>query len=106
MRGDGTAAPELPPQWRIWLSVSVRGNDAELVIEDDGPGFPPEVKARAFERYVKGGSSTGHGLGLAFADAVVRAHGGRISISDRNGSGSKIVVSFPLAKVTPLSPVF
>lgn len=87
----------LPLQRSIWLSISVRGNDAELAIEDDGPGFPPEVKARAFERFVKGGASTGHGLGLAFVDAVVRAHGGRIFISDRDGGGSKIVLLLPLA---------
>jgi signal transduction histidine kinase len=95
----------LPLQRHIRLSVLVRGDDAELVIEDDGPGFSPEIKARAFERFVKSGTSTGHGLGLAFVDAVVRAHGGRISISERDGGGSKIVVALPLAKATTLIPV-
>ena len=45
-------------------------------------GFPPEISSRAFERFVRGEHSHGHGLGLAFVDAVVRAHGGTARISD------------------------
>src|SRR5215469_7416687 len=42
-----------------------------LTIEDDGPGFPAEMLPKIFERHTKGKESTGHGLGLAFVDAVV-----------------------------------
>ena len=65
------------------------------VIEDNGPGFPPEIKARAFERFVKGKHSLGHGLGLAFVDAVVRAHGGGARISDRPTGGAIMTLSLP-----------
>jgi signal transduction histidine kinase len=74
---------------------------AELVIEDNGPGFPPEIAGRAFERFVKGKHSSGHGLGLAFVDAVVKAHGGAAKISDRPAGGAVITVSLPANVLQP-----
>ena len=67
---------------------------AELLILDNGPGFPSDIGPRVFERFVKGKHSPGHGLGLAFVDAVVQAHGGNISIADSPAGG---------ALITPLS---
>jgi signal transduction histidine kinase len=63
----------LPQGCRIAIRLHSHQGSAELVIEDNGPGFPPEVRKRAFERFVKGEHSSGHGLGLAFVDAVVRS---------------------------------
>ena len=60
------------------MSIRLQSHEgpAELVIEDNGPGFPPDIGSRAFERFVKGKHSPGHALGLAFVDAVVQAHRG------------------------------
>ncbi len=69
-----------------------------LTIEDDGPGFPPEMMHNIFERYAKGRESTGHGLGLAFVDAVVRAHGGSVNASNRQSGGARICIDLPLHK--------
>jgi hypothetical protein len=55
------------------------------VIEDDGPGFPPDIGSRVFERFVKDSHSRGHGLGLTFVDVVAQAHRGSTSVSDRIG---------------------
>ena len=66
------------------------------MIEDNGPGFPPEIGSRAFERFVKGKHSPGHGLGLAFVDAVIQAHGGAARISDHIGGGAVITLSVPI----------
>jgi len=87
----------LPPGCKIEIEVGTRDNCAELLIQDNGPGFSPELKDRAFERFVKGKQSTGHGLGLAFVDAVVRAHGGEVTINDRPGGGAAIWLRLPLA---------
>src|ERR1035437_7171715 len=59
------------------ISIHVHGDEekAMLVFEDDGPGFAPDIRPHLFERRVKGRNSNGHGLGLAFVEAVVRAHG-------------------------------
>jgi signal transduction histidine kinase len=71
------------------------------VVEDNGPGFPSEIAGRAFERFAKGKNSPGHGLGLAFVDAVVRAHGGVVKISDRPAGGAVISLSLPTNVLQP-----
>jgi signal transduction histidine kinase len=81
------------------VTIGARANEemATLIIEDNGPGFDAEVLERLFERRVKGRDSNGHGLGLAFVDAVSRAHGGTATASNREGGGARIVVTLPLA---------
>jgi len=86
---------------KIRISLYSQDGSAELVVQDNGPGFPPDIGARAFERFVKGKHSPGHGLGLAFVDAVVQSHGGRIRISDRPEGGAVISVSLPLSLAQP-----
>jgi signal transduction histidine kinase len=92
----------LPPGCHIRIQLRLQQESAELVIEDDGPGFSPELAGRAFERFVKGKHSPGHGLGLAFVDAVVKAHGGAIKTSDRPGGGVVISLSLPAEVFQPV----
>jgi signal transduction histidine kinase len=61
------------------------------------PGFPPDIGSQAFKHFVKGQHSPGHGLGLAFVDAVVQAHGGMARIPDRAGGGAVITLSLPFS---------
>jgi signal transduction histidine kinase len=85
----------LPHRCHIAIRLRSHQMSAELVIEDNGPGFPREVSNRAFERFVKGEHSSGHGLGLAFVDAVVRAHGGSVNISNHPGGGAVVTLLLP-----------
>ena len=67
-------------QGRILVEAR-RGGDgtAELHVRDEGPGFPPELAARAFEPFSRGDAARtgpGAGLGLALVDVIARAHGG------------------------------
>jgi signal transduction histidine kinase len=80
------------------ICVSVRADDhmGTLTVEDDGPGFDPEIGRHLFERRVKGRASRGHGLGLAFVEAVVRVHGGTVTAANRPEGGAQLVVSLPL----------
>lgn len=80
------------------LNIDLRSGDevAELMLEDNGPGFDAEVLAHVFERRVKRTGSDGHGLGLAFIDAVARAHGGTVTASNREGGGARISVTLAL----------
>jgi signal transduction histidine kinase len=87
----------LPPGCLIGVHLRAYEGSAILLIEDNGPGFPSGLRTRAFERFVKGENSPGHGLGLAFVAAVVRAHAGTIRLSDRPGGGAVITVSFPIS---------
>ena len=89
----------LPSERQISISLRAREGDAEIVIEDNGPGFSPELRERAFERFVKGEQSTGRGLGLAFVAAVAQAHGGGVKICDRPAGGAIIVFSLPMAEI-------
>jgi len=89
----------LPPGCRIHVPVGARNGQAELTVEDNGPGFPSAVWGRVFERLVKGQHSTGHGLGLAFVDAAIQAHGGHVRITDGKHGGAVTIMSLPLAEV-------
>ena len=91
----------LPARHLITVRLRSHGRSAELVVEDDGPGFPPEIIPRAFERFVKGKHSPGHGLGLAFVNAVVQAHGGAVNLFARSGGGAVITVSLPVSVLQP-----
>lgn len=65
-----------------------------LRFTDDGPGVPGDLRETIFEPFFTtrmGGS----GLGLAVTQAVVRAHGGEISLEDAGGQGSAFVVRLP-----------
>jgi signal transduction histidine kinase len=77
----------------IELQASERS--ASLILEDDGPGFDAEVLSHLFERRVKGKNSNGHGLGLAFVDAVTRAQGGTVFVSNHESGGARLVVTLP-----------
>jgi len=82
-----------PPGTHIRLSASRDHGKVRLVVEDSGPGIPPEARARIFERFSRADASrttSGHGLGLALVAAIVAAHHGRIKLLDGPGFGVAI----------------
>jgi signal transduction histidine kinase len=87
----------LPTACTVTISLRALHDAAVLVIEDNGPGFASEVRPHIFERRIKGRNSNGHGLGLAFVGAVIRAHGGTVEASNRPEGGARLTVSLPLA---------
>jgi signal transduction histidine kinase len=91
----------LPAGHLITVRLRSHGGSAELWVEDDGPGFPPEIIPRAFERFVKGRRSPGHGLGLAFVNAIAQAHGGTVNLIAQPGAGAVITVSLPVGVLQP-----
>ena len=74
-----------------------------LTIEDEGPGVPPDLRERVFDKFfraMRNGDLSVHtpgtGMGLAIAKGIVEAHGGRIWIEDTNETlGTKVVVVLP-----------
>ena len=87
---------------RIELQAEREGDELELGVRDEGPGFPAEFADRAFDRFSRaeaGRTNSGSGLGLAIAGAIVAAHGGRIEIDGdegRNGPGTRVVIRLPV----------
>ena len=88
----------LPADCTLTIESRAEDDTAWLILEDNGHGFDTDVLPHLFERRVKGRDSNGHGLGLAFVDAVARAHGGPVTASNREAGGARIVVSLPLAE--------
>lgn len=82
-------------------AVTVTGgpDSARVLVDDAGPGVPPEERARVFERFARGRGSTrteGTGLGLALVARHVSAMGGTVSISDSPSGGARVTVVLPL----------
>jgi signal transduction histidine kinase len=87
----------LPVSCAVTISLSVVDAWALLVLEDDGPGFASEISLDLFKPGVKGQHSAGHGLGLAFVEAVVGAHGGTVTALNRREGGAQLSIRLPLA---------
>jgi signal transduction histidine kinase len=92
----------LPQNCALNIVLRIENGSAELMLEDNGPGFDADVLQHVFERRVKGKGSDGHGLGLAFIDAVARAHGGGVTASNRDSGGARITVTLPLGSAASL----
>jgi signal transduction histidine kinase len=87
-----------PAGTHIHASTSAVGDEAVLTVEDDGPGIPPELEVRVFDRFVRAGrdGGRGSGLGLAIVRAVAESHGGTVSLERPAGRGVRFVVRLPL----------
>ena len=89
------------PGVAIHLRALVEGDQAVVEVRDDGPGMPPEVAERVFERFYRADPSRsrhsgGSGLGLAIVEATVTAHGGGVTVTTAPGEGTTFKAVLPL----------
>lgn len=85
----------------VSLNVFMRNDIVHFEVTDTGPGIPPSVHVRLFERFyrVKEHEAVkGSGLGLAIAKSVAEAHKGQVYIRSNIGEGSTFGISLPLVK--------
>jgi signal transduction histidine kinase len=85
---------------QITVELAEQDGHARLVVSDDGPGIPPEDRARVFERFARlDPSRTGAnhaGLGLSIVQEIVTRHHGHVEITDDPTlSGARIEITLP-----------
>ena len=84
------------------IRLRVTGDRLTIDVEDDGPGISDAQKQNMLEPFVRGDDArnmdeaTGFGLGLSIANAIVLAHGGTLSLHDRNPHGLIVRVQLPV----------
>jgi two-component system OmpR family sensor kinase len=97
----GNALVHTPPGSPIEITTSRVNSKAVLAVRDHGPGMPPEVAARAFERFYRADPARsrhrgGSGLGLSIVEATVGAHGGSVRLETAPGKGTTVIVELPV----------
>lgn len=85
-----------PPGGEVRVSLSGGRGQAQVTVEDDGPGIPPDNLETIFERFYtsrpKGTAFGGNsGLGLSIARQIIEAHGGAIHAENRLGPTGEII---------------
>jgi len=91
-----------PVGTQIKVSVTQSEKEVQVAISDNGPGLSNENREKIFERFYRVDPSRqrtgaeGSGLGLSIVDAVMRSHGGHVSVDSKLGEGSTFTLHFPL----------
>jgi two-component system OmpR family sensor kinase len=86
------------PGTAVEATVERRNGEVVLAVEDDGPGIPPEMREKVFERFYRGtGDLSGSsGLGLSIVRAVADSHRGSVRLEEPlDGRGARFVVRIP-----------
>jgi signal transduction histidine kinase len=91
------------PQGSVMLGLRRVDRQAELTVINTGPGIPPELLPRVFDRFFRGDAShnsdvDGCGLGLSIAQWIVSAHRGTIRVESVPGQTTTVTVCLPLAE--------
>ncbi len=85
---------------KVGIVLESRPKAIQIAIADTGPGISKADQQRVFERFYRcddsRGRSDGCGLGLCFARAVARTHGGEIFLSSKPGDGSTFTITLPV----------
>ena len=91
---------------RARVEVSGANGAARIVIDDDGPGLPPDLLDQVFEPFFRADPARrqdirGAGLGLTIAREIIQRAGGTITISNRASGGLQQVIELPKAADAP-----
>jgi C4-dicarboxylate-specific signal transduction histidine kinase len=82
---------------RVMLRTRAEGEEVVLIVEDNGPGIPPENLEKLFGSFFTT-KADGMGIGLAICRTIVEAHGGSISVHNLDRGGAGFTVRLPSAQ--------
>jgi signal transduction histidine kinase/FixJ family two-component response regulator len=81
---------------QVWIRTALDGPHVLLIVQDNGPGVPPDAVENIFLPFFAGKSRvTTPGLGLKICSDVVAEHGGHIEVHERSGGGAAFHVLLP-----------
>lgn len=87
-----------PENGRVRVYITTTSNHVILRVTDNGPGIPPELRSRVFERFYRilGNQSTGSGLGMAIVQQIALLHKAKVKLdTPKSGKGLAVKVIFP-----------
>jgi two-component system, OmpR family, sensor kinase len=89
------------PDGLVRVDIARRGPaTVRITVSDDGPGIPPELRHRVFERFFRAdkartSAAGGAGLGLAIVHAIAEAHHGSVTVIDSEAGGAAVALDLP-----------
>ncbi len=93
------AVKYVPEGGKIVLTAEMHGDKAEIHLDDSGPGIPPEMRKKVFDRFVRVDPSRtlpGTGLGLSLVKAFIELHQGNITLGDSKLGGTSFIIVLPV----------
>ncbi len=81
---------------KVQLELTSNQKNLMFIVTDQGAGIAPELLPRIFEKFVKGATSRGAGLGLAIVAQIAKVHGGAVAVKSELGTGTVFTITLPL----------
>jgi two-component system OmpR family sensor kinase len=97
------ARTHTPTGTPITVTIAETEHEVTVTVADSGPGLSEADQARVFERFFRADTSRartkgeGSGLGLSIVDAVMKAHGGTVTLESELGQGAAFTLHFPIS---------
>lgn len=94
-------ASKYAPGAQVAVTLEERDGEGVIVVADDGPGMPEDVRQNAFQPFFRGENGvararTGSGLGLSLVRTIARGHGGEATMDPSGESGCRVTITIPI----------
>jgi signal transduction histidine kinase len=86
----------MPDGGSVEVAAAAADGHVDIVVQDTGPGLDTKTETRAFDPFFTT-KAQGTGLGLAIVRRMAQAHGGSVSLENRETGGARVVIRLPRA---------